>query len=255
MDKFYSQHGEDSILNEVFKNQKTGVYIEIGCIDGKRFSNSYYFERIKWHGLCIEAHSDYIELLKRNRPKSKVIHCAVGEKNLDDVLFYANSRGSLSTLDKSNESRWKKKFKKYFTGFEKQHVRLRTLTSICEIEKLLQIDFISIDIEGNEYKVLQGINFDLLQPKVFVIECDTKKEEYKIDTILLKNSYKKLLRINTNLIYTLDLLDIKIGKINFQLCHTLHPLDMGSDLITEKELCLRKNHKFDNNREPRYIVC
>ena len=119
---FYSQHGEDFLLNKIFKDKADGVYVEIGCLDGIEYSNTYYFEKKGWSGICLEAHNDFIPLLKMNRPGASIVHCAVGEKDKDNVTFYANKIGSLSTLDKNEEERWKKDYKEYFTGFEEQTV-------------------------------------------------------------------------------------------------------------------------------------
>jgi len=122
---FYSQHGEDFLLNKIFGGKKNGYFVEIGCLDGIEFSNTYHFERKGWRGCCIEAHKDFIDSLRKNRPKSAIVHCAVGEEDRDNVTFYANKVGSLSTLDKSEEDRWKKHYTKDFHGFEEQQVSMR----------------------------------------------------------------------------------------------------------------------------------
>jgi hypothetical protein len=67
----------------------------------RRFSNTLFFESKGWKGLCVEAHADYIQLLGNNRPGSIVEHAEVGERDKADTEFYANSRRSLSTLDRS----------------------------------------------------------------------------------------------------------------------------------------------------------
>ena len=108
MEKFYSQHGEDFLVDKIFNGKTKGTYVEVGCLDGIEYSNTYYFEKKGWNGVCIEAHNDFIPILKQNRPKSTVVHCAAGEENKDEVTFYANKIGSLSTLDKNEEERWQK---------------------------------------------------------------------------------------------------------------------------------------------------
>ena len=101
-ESYYSQHGEDFLLSRYFTGHE-GFFVEIGCIDGKRFSNTYHFELKGWKGICVEAHQDYIALLRTNRPKSAIIHCAVGEADEDQAVFFANARGSLSSLDPTKE--------------------------------------------------------------------------------------------------------------------------------------------------------
>ena len=42
---YYSQCQEDIYLNEnIFKNKKNGVYIELGALDGILYSNTKFFE-------------------------------------------------------------------------------------------------------------------------------------------------------------------------------------------------------------------
>src|SRR5262249_9101480 len=154
------------LLNKVFEEKKNGFFVEIGCLEGVAFSNSLAFEQIGWSGICVEAHNDFIAPLKMNRTGSTVIHCAVGEADRDNVTFFANKIGSLSTLDKSMENRWNQTHKNFFHGFEEQIVSMRTLTSIFDECKVVNIDFISLDIEGYEVEALKGLNLKKYRPRI-----------------------------------------------------------------------------------------
>lgn len=204
METYYSQHGEDFLVNKIFKGKTEGYYVEIGCLDGVEFSNTYYFEKKGWKGACLEAHTDFIDALKKNRPKASVVHCAVGEADHESVTFYANKIGSLSTLDKNEEVRWRTDFKEYFHGFEEQKVPMKTLTTIFNELKVGVIDFVSLDIEGYEVKALAGLDFDAFKPTVFIIEYKNEAHQQELNTILFKNGYFYLTRIGCNLFYSLD---------------------------------------------------
>lgn len=167
---YYSQHGEDFILDQIFKDKKDGFYVEVGCIDGRRFSNTLFFEEKGWGGINIEAHPDYIASLKENRPNSEVVHAAVGDHEQESVTFYTNRRGSLSTLDKQQEKIAFRDHGKYFEGFSETKVPMRTLTSIFEDLGVSEIDILSLDIEGGEKDALNGLDFNKYKPKVLVIE-------------------------------------------------------------------------------------
>ncbi len=236
MENYYSQHGEDYLLDVMFAKKNDGFFVEIGCIDGKRFSNTLHFEEKGWKGLCIEAHPDYIALLKENRPRSIVAHYAVGEKDEDDVIFYTNDRGSLSTLDKSQEQRWKKHYREFFHGFEERHVAKRTLTRIFKEYGVGHIDFISLDIEGYEVPALQGLDLATFAPDVFVIETDGKKQEKQQGRILGSHGYFLAASVSGNLFYTRDqALASRIRNLRacVSLTRTNHPLDHGQDVILE----------------------
>lgn len=204
MERYYSQHGEDFLLGKIFAGKKDGYFVEIGCLDGVEFSNTYYFEKIGWKGLCVEAHRDFIKALRKNRPGSDVIHCAIGEADRDEVTFYANKLGSLSTLNKSEEERWKKGFQEYFHGFEEQKVSMRTMTSVFDEFRPAAIDFVSLDIEGYEIQALEGLDFKKYKPVVFVIEYKDDEHKKQLESILFPQGYHFILRIGCNLFYSLD---------------------------------------------------
>ena len=209
MDIFYSQHGEDFLLNKIFKDKADGVYVEIGCLDGIEYSNTYYFEKKGWKGICLEAHNDFIPLLKMNRPGASIVHCAVGEEDKDNVTFYANKIGSLSTLDKNEEERWKKDYKEYFTGFEEQTVQMRTLTTVFDELKVSKIDFVSLDIEGYEVQALKGLDFSKYRPGIFVIEFKNESHKKLLEDILFVHDYKFIGIIGCNLFYSINKEDKK----------------------------------------------
>ena len=204
METYYSQHGEDFLVDKIFKGKTDGYYVEIGCLDGVEFSNTYYFEKKGWTGACLEAHSDFIATLKKNRPTASIVHCAVGEADKESVTFYANKIGSLSTLDKSEEERWKTDFKEYFHGFEEQKIPMKTLTTIFKELKVGAIDFVSLDIEGYEVQALTGLDFDTFKPTIFIVEYKNEAHQNGVNTILFKNGYSYLARIGCNLFYSLD---------------------------------------------------
>ncbi len=233
MTKFYSQHGEDFLLNEIFKDKKDGFFVEVGCIDGRRFSNTLTFEERGWKGLCVEAHSGYIESLVKNRPNSIVCHCAAAETDEDDVTFYANSRGSLSTLDKSKEEEFKKGYGEFFTGFEEQKIVKRRLDSLFKEFGIKGIDLLSLDIEGYEVEALRGIDFKVYRPTVMVIESDSPEHQKRIEEIVVPAGYVRIARLANNVFYSIDKalgerITDKVFK-NIQITHTQHPLDEDGD--------------------------
>ena len=234
MTKFYSQHGEDVLLDEIFKDLKDGFFVEVGCIDGRRFSNTLTFEERGWKGLCVEAHSGYIELLKKNRPNSVICHCAVADKDIEEVTFFANSRGSLSTLNKAKELEFKEKFGIFFTGFEEQRINQRRLDTLLEENNITEIDILSLDIEGSEVEALKGLNLKKNKPKVLVIESDNLIHESQLDNILITNGYTKSVKIGGNILYLIDPKmekKIKGKQFSIELVHTKHPLDSDGDSL------------------------
>ena len=247
--QYYSQNGEDFLLDQMFDRKNHGFFVEVGCIDGRRFSNTLTFEERGWRGMCIEPHGDYIDLLKTNRPRSIICHCAAGATDLKNVTFYANARGSLSTLDKTKESEFRSKYHQYFSGFEEQTIEQRSLDSLIHEHKIEYIDILSIDVEGSEYQVIQGLDFQVLKPSVIVVEVANETEEKKLDRILLKHEYSKSIKLANNLFYVAELdLSKKILNKTYQidLLHTRHPLDLGEDAHVHKAINTAERNRFSH---------
>lgn len=235
---YYSQHGEDVILDAMLKNQEIGFFVEVGCVDGRRFSNTLYFEEKGWRGVCVEAHAGYIDLIKKNRPNSQICHCAAGEAD-EDAVFYANDRGSLSTLDKTKEHNWKKNYKKYFSGFKEQKVNKVRLSSLFDRLGVSDIDILSLDIEGYEIEALKGLDLSKHRPRILVIESDSIFHEAKLDYILLKSGYSKVVRFCGNVFYVLS--DFKLKNmsgvvLHGTITHTEHPMDNYGEVCLPVEL-------------------
>ena len=168
MNRYYGQHGEDYILWQVFKDKKSGFFIDVGAFDGIHLSNSYLFELAGWQGPCIEAYPEYFALCQQNRPGSICIHAAcLDDKGRETVTFYAERLGFLSSVEGDYEDvarRYQGRGLE-FDGFQKIKVPAMTLDRILvSLQAQPKIDFVSIDVEGSELKVLQGFDLERYRP-------------------------------------------------------------------------------------------
>lgn len=242
---FYSQHGEDIVLSAIFEDTPHGFFIEIGCIDGKRFSNTLHFEEKGWTGICVEAHEDYIELVKRNRPNSIVLHCAAGKTDQPGATFYATSRGSLSTLDKTQEAVWQREFGDTFKGFTEQSVEVKCLDTILEESPGSHIDILSIDVEGTELDVLEGLDLPRQRPGVIVAEASSDSLDRSLRRHLIERGYAHLLSLSSNLVFVPEEdLTAVVGRLEHavleeSLVHTPHPLDSAEPTVREVRLTVQ----------------
>lgn len=241
---YYSQNGEDAILWALFGHpSEAGFFVDVGALDGLRFSNTSSFDQEGWRGVCIEAHATYFDLLKGNRPNSICIHAAVSDHDQDEVEFYANSRGSLSTLDPTMEEYFSRHFGRYFTGFEIQPVKMRTLDSILqEVNPPVPIDLVSIDVEGHEMAVLKGFDLEKYLPRVLVIEAIFDDERFEMDMHMLGAGYFRARELNANIFYCRDERDVTTvatASNRVALHHTQHPLD-AEQIVTPDDLSVEE---------------
>lgn len=230
--RLYSQHGEDALILAAFEDVPRGVFVEVGCIDGRRFSNTLALEERGWRGVCVEAHADYIDLIRANRPASLVVHAAAGDRDANDVPFYANARGSLSTLDPSLEERWRRDYAPWFSGFTEQRVPMRTISTILDDANVDLVHVLSIDVEGCDALALSGLDLARHRPDLVVIEADDPEAREQIDAMLLPAGYLPGPIVGGNGFYFRDaqrLARVRGRRFEGFLMHTRHPLDQGED--------------------------
>ena len=85
---YLSQEGEDQYMYRHFfsaANNRPHYFIELGALDGKLFSNSYFFDKqLQWGGVLIEGETVNYLALEQNRgqlsQKVKVAHLAICEE-------------------------------------------------------------------------------------------------------------------------------------------------------------------------------
>ena len=84
------QFGEVSIIEPLLRGIKKGFYVDVGAHDGVTDSNTLYFYRRGWRGVCVEPHKRYYQDLLRSRPGDRCLDVAVWRENLDDADYNAS---------------------------------------------------------------------------------------------------------------------------------------------------------------------
>ncbi len=204
---FYSQHGEDILLSEVFSDQETGFYVEIGGHDGRHLSNTLHFELCGWTGIAIEAHPDLFKQLEANRPNTKCIHAAIGNYG-DTTIFYMSDIGSLSTFDKEQRDYFIRTraevTKDNYTEVAIQPMGTAELFQQGNAPEV--IDFVSIDIEGAELDALETHDFEKYDVRIFILETDENlsEKEKVISRLLESHGYRLARTVSINAFWVKD---------------------------------------------------
>lgn len=173
-----SQHGECRILKALVGPDSPKFLVDVGAFDGKTISNSYYFLRRGWSGILIEPLPLAFQKLSkryRNNPKVHLANNACSVKEGEQQFFIGTDgeAGQLGSLSADISGKTGKSIS----------VKVQTLTNIlnaCNAPKDFSI--LSVDAEGMDYEVLQGLNFNLYQPRIIITEdvpCTEEKLEKK----------------------------------------------------------------------------
>ena len=182
---FYSFGGIDNLIQQIFKSQKKGIYIDIGCGHPIKNNNTYLLNKKGWSGINIDLDIDNIELFKIYRPKDLNICAAISDEMKETELFFYHSRSALNTIDKKTANYQKAKV----TSIKK--IKTTTLNNVLgeSIYNSSNIDFLSIDVEGSELSVLKNFNFHKFKPKVIVVEyLDLSLNKLEIKNLNIQNA-------------------------------------------------------------------
>ena len=182
---FYSFGGIDNLIQQIFKSQKKGIYIDIGCGHPIKNNNTYLLNKKGWSGINVDLDVDNIELFKIYRPKDLNICAAISDEMKETDLFFYHSRSALNTIDKKTANYQKAKV----TSIKK--IKTTTLNNVLgeSIYNSSNIDFLSIDVEGSELSVLKNFNFHKFKPKVIVVEyLDLSLNKLEIKNLSIQNA-------------------------------------------------------------------
>lgn len=202
----YSQYGQDVFVDLFFKKKSDGVFVEIGAFDGKSFSNCLYFEEKGWRGVAIEPNPVHLELLKKNRT-CPIEQVCIAEQEGTVSFFSIKGKASMlsgiaSEYDPRHVKRIERETREDQSLPQTIQVPAMKLNTVLAKHGISSVDYLSIDTEGNELKVLKGIDFGKTQIKLISVEVNYGQGP-DIDRHLLANGYQRLGRIGCDVMYVL----------------------------------------------------
>jgi FkbM family methyltransferase len=145
---YYSQSKQDYWILEQNKFKKNGIFIDIGAFDGVQTSNTYTLEKyFDWSGICIEANQEAYNQLKENR-QSINIYGAITD--YDGYISFYGDKISLN-------------------GIQTPCFKLNSVLE-QNFKNTIEIDYLSLDVEGHEYTILDNIDFKTWKIKYITVE-------------------------------------------------------------------------------------
>jgi FkbM family methyltransferase len=140
--------------------QRGGVFIEVGANDGVSQSNTWFLETYRdWRGLLIEPLPDLAALAKKFR-KTPVANVALGSMEADGSSLDLISSDLVTKVDSGASA----------GSGKRVTVPVRALSRLLDEHGIMAVDFFSLDVEGYELPVLQGIDFNRHLPQFILVE-------------------------------------------------------------------------------------
>jgi len=181
----YSQYEQDKFVDIYFKKKDNGFFLDIGAHDGISFSNSYFFEKERgWSGICIEPNPDVFVLLNKNRLSRNYKVCisdTEGSVVFRKIVGYSEMlSGILEFMDQKHIDRINDECAEYNSTFEDIKVESRNLNAILKSDNIKHIDYLSIDTEGAESKIIKSIDLDEINIEFLTVENNDSSDELRL---------------------------------------------------------------------------
>jgi len=197
MSNFKAKQGQDKWVLSVLKNKRDGFFIEIGAHNGIDDSNAYVLEKdFGWQGICVEPHTYSFEALEKNRSCICENVCISGLNGKVKFIQRGRRRQISGIYADFSDDVIIEKAENGHPIIEKDSITLLKLLKKNKCNKI--IDYLSIDIEGAEFNMLQFFPFDDYKFLTITVEHNAQLGERNIDKknkifeLLSSNGYKKV---------------------------------------------------------------
>ncbi len=171
-----SEHAEEWLIRDFFRDQRGGFFVDVGSSDYKRFSNTYYLEEsLGWSGLAIDAQEEFAADYKKFRPRTRFFSYFVSDKSdAIESLFVPDSNRLVASSNKEFSDR-------YDASGKAREVRTITLNDLLDRERVTRVDFMTMDIELAEPKALAGFDIARFRPRLVCVESHPEIRQQLID--------------------------------------------------------------------------
>ncbi len=159
--------GEERVLLDTLKNTKSPVIFDVGANIGQYSTMAQAILKTPGTVYAFEPSKPNFDILTQNVQQYPDIRCfnqGLGNKNEQVKLYKDQESTTLASVYQRNINNQE------FNQFEIIH--LVTLDSFCEEYTISAIDFLKIDVEGNELNVLKGATDSLSSGKIKNIQFE-----------------------------------------------------------------------------------
>ncbi len=170
-----------------------GFFVECGALNGLSISNCLFLEEfLGWKGINIEPSQAFNELIRR-RPNSINLRYALSDTDGDIIDFCEDT----TNFARSTCIEQKTLSNHSINKIKVPTITWRTLVSWFAIEK---VDFFSLDVEGMESKVLDGMKDASVLPEIILIEILNSNSDV-LHQKLLELGYTRIDQFHIDAVY------------------------------------------------------
>ena len=176
--EYFSQKAMDLQVKSLFDSIGRDIskirYLDIGANMWLLYNNSYLFYRAGANGVLVEANPDFVDEIKKNRPRDNAVMCGCSDiKSEEEWTYYKTRHAGYNTFIKEIADTYASK------GLDVQEIKIpmKYIGDILEENfKDGHIDFMSVDVEGMGTRIVDAIDFNRYDIDVILLEMDFDEE-------------------------------------------------------------------------------
>lgn len=187
----YTRNFEDVMLNRAFAGIPTGFYVDVGAYHPISDSNTYALYRRGWRGIALEPQGEYRKLWEQHRPLDILIGAAAGNTVGEGTFYELSGYEQNATTARDIAEMHRREGKQ----LKEKTIQMVTLDHVLGLyHPSGEIHCMSIDVEGAEKAVLEGLDRTRFRPWLILLEStlpnrpQTNFEEW--ESILLETGYE-----------------------------------------------------------------
>jgi FkbM family methyltransferase len=201
----FSQHGEDRFVLDYFKKH-SGFYLDVGANHPFRISNTYLLYLNGWRGITVEPMPHLSQKHRQYRPKDWHFNVGAGAQE-GTMKLYELTPFVLSTFDKDLAHARLSGGSAVLSST--REIQIRTVSSLLkEAQAQETIDFLNVDCEGYDLRVLEGIDWFRTKPTLICVETEgivgsRSPQGSEISRFLVKQGYRAIAERGCNTFFEL----------------------------------------------------
>lgn len=176
----HAQNREDFLIAAFFPDVEAGHYVDVGAGHPEEQSVTKLLYDRGWSGINLEPIPELAEALLADRARDVTLQVALAA-TAGEATFRQYTGWGLSTLNpemaaehQAHPTSWTEEYTEY-------SVQTVTLADVLEDHPLPHVHVFKVDVEGAEYDVLAGADWEEFRPDLVCIETEhIRKDWYPI---------------------------------------------------------------------------
>ncbi len=200
----FSQCGEDRICEHFFLSHTciaAPTFLDIGANHPVRLNNSYLFSRRGSFGVLVEPNPDLYDAIRKARPKDKCLNVGISDSDVGSAPFFIFAEPEFNTFSAESAATYQSHG---FTLRREITVPLLSVNRVIAENFGKAPNFVSIDAEGFDERIIRSFDFGHYRPELFCIETidfKTLEKSAALPALMAENGYSIYADTHINTIF------------------------------------------------------